>query len=114
MPGSFPGRTEGEPFHVRCGLNLPPFLFALTASRAARLRRPCTRRPDVSMRTISDSFPRSVCKAPSKRTEAVQSYSGPPALDLRGLLRVSTLKIGHNYARMIRLTKLELLSCCHQ
>lgn len=24
MPGSFPGRNEGEPFHVCCGLNLPP------------------------------------------------------------------------------------------
>ena len=28
MPGSFPGRNEGEPFHVRCGLNLSFLLLA--------------------------------------------------------------------------------------
>jgi len=28
MPASFPERNEGELFPARCGLNLPPFLFA--------------------------------------------------------------------------------------
>jgi len=28
MPSSFPERNEGELFPARCGLNLPPFLFA--------------------------------------------------------------------------------------
>lgn len=64
MPGSFPGRNEGEPFHVCCGLNLPPLLLAppgtaLRRSRSlARLRRSSWTRTDVSMRTIGCAFPR--------------------------------------------------------
>lgn len=35
MPGSFPGRNEGEPFHVRCGLNLLLLLLAPELSPGA-------------------------------------------------------------------------------
>lgn len=62
MPGSFPGRNEGEPFHVRVAV-----LISITfSSRPATSRRRslvyAARRVhagcDVSMRKIGSSFPR--------------------------------------------------------
>lgn len=65
MPGSFPGRNEGEPFHVRVAV-LISITFssrpATATSRRHSLVYATARRVhagcDVSMRTIGGSFPR--------------------------------------------------------